>query len=128
MNELTKMYRVTQEHDEGETTIKFNEYPVVSENPATVIITDHLGKPRRVTKDIEARQPYAHVSKEAALRAFFYRKKRHLAILRFQCRLVAQLKKTARIMLSEADEYQQPVFDVTIHHSALDSFKDLMDL
>ncbi len=94
--QITKMYRVTLEHDEGVSTLTFNEYDVVRQTDKCAWIKNRYKKqPQRVSIQEGGRQPFAFTTKKEALNAFIQRKKRHVRILRHELKLVTKAMQVA---------------------------------
>jgi hypothetical protein len=106
--QITKMYRVTLEHDEGYSFLTFNEYEVIRHTEKTAWIKKlkwgERTKLTRVSIQAGGRQPFAFTTKKDALNAFIHRKKRHLRILRFEFRLVEAALEAAKTKHNDEDD------------------------
>jgi hypothetical protein len=112
--QITKMYRVTLEHDDMLSTITFNEYPVARQSEKCAWIdVPYRKEPQRVSIQEGGRQPFAFTTKKAALFAFIMRKKRHVRILRHTMQLMATALDTAKAkyLINDCTDHQISHYD-----------------
>lgn len=107
--QITKMYRVTLDHDESVSSITFNEYDVVRQTEKTAWIKHPYRKTdQRVSIQEGGKQPFAFTTKKAALNAFVQRKKRHIRILRHTFKLMVKAMEIAdgKLTVNDLTDHQ----------------------